>query len=237
MEVLQRLKSQSAYNFDQLSQQHKVCICESTDGPVIHIKGYVKDHIGEVEKILNEGKANLEKCAITLSGSKMKLSHLTNAFTQHPDQARTFFATIFHLTSVEVICTDQTVKLTGPADKIKEAEKMINDSEFLKDYYNQSFDFESHQSFMTQTKKYLINKFKQQQLNVMIICTMNKTKKKSRKPSEGDLNQPKDTFTVWIESENFQHFGIACQIVKVHMYRFYTIYIAGYLNYTSLFCL
>lgn len=229
MEVLQTLKSQSAYNFSQLSQQHKVHIYESTGVPTIAIRGYVKDCIAVVEKILNQGKANLEKCAITLSGSKMKLCCLTKAFTQRPDQAHIFFSTVFQLTSVEIICTDQTVKLTGPVDKIKEAEKMIDDSEFLKGYYNQSYEFESHPNFMAQTKKYLNNKFNQQQLNVLINCTMNKVKKRSRRSSEGDLNQPKDNFTVWIESENAQHFTIACQIVEV--YSTYTIlctYMAGY---------
>ena len=214
MEVLQNVKSQSMYDFNQLLQQHRVYIHES-DAPTVAIRGYVKDHITVVEKILNQAKANLEKCTSTLSGSKMKMSCLTKALAQRPDQARVFFMTVFQATLVEIICTDQMVRLTGPAYKIKMAEKMIEDSEFLKGYYNQSFEFESHPDFMAQTKKYLIQKFNQQQLNVMVNCTTNKAKKRGHKASEGDLNQSKDTFNVCIESEDIHHFGLACQIVKV----------------------
>ena len=220
MEVLQNVKSQSVYDFNQLSQQHRVYIHESATLTVA-IRGYVKDRITMVERILNQAKANLEKCTSILSGSKVKISCLTKALAQRPDQARVFFMTIFQATSVEVICTDQTVRLTGPADKIKLAEKMIEDSEFLKGYCNQSFEFESHPNFMAQTKKYLIQKFNQQQLNVMVNCTTNKTKKKGHKASEGDLNQSKDTFNVCIESEDIQHFGLACLIVKVRTYILY----------------
>ena len=217
MEVLQNVKSQPMYDFNQLSQQHRVYIHESPT-PTVAIRGYIKDHVTVVERILNQAKVNLEKCTSTLSGSKMKLSCLTKALAQRPDQAQVFFMTVFQATSVEIICTGQTVRLTGPTDKIKMAEKMIENSEFLKGYYNQSFEFESHQNFMTQTKKYLIQKFKQQQLSVMVNCTTNKAKKKGRKASEGDLNQSKDTFNVCIESEDIHHFGLACQIVKVRMY-------------------
>lgn len=217
MEVLQNLKSQPMYNFSQLSQQHKVYIDESAT-PTIAIRGYMEDSITAVEKTLNQAKSILQTSTSTLSGSKMKMSCLTRALAQHPDGARAFLMAVFQKTSVEVICTDQTVRLTGPADKIKQAEKMIDDSDFLKGYCNQSFEFESHSSFMAQTKKYLSHKFNQQQLSVVVNCNMNKSKKKGRKPSEGDLNQPKDIFTVWIESENPLHFNFACQIVKVCAY-------------------
>lgn len=229
MEVLQNLKSQSVYNFSHLSQQHKVHIHESAT-PSVAIRGYMKNRIAVVENILKQAKASLEKSTITLSGSKVKMACLTKALTQLPDQARAFFMTVFQLTSVEIIVIDQTVRFTGPADKIKQAEKMIDDSEFLKGYCNQSFEFESHPNFMAQTKKYLNQKFTQRQLNVVINCTMNKAKKKGRKPSEGDLSQPKDTFTVRIESENPHHFSLACQIVKV------CICIHVYMNVLLLYC-
>ena len=214
MEVLQNIKSQSMYDFNCLSQQHKVCIDESAT-PTVTIRGYIKDHITVVERILNQAKASHEKYSSTLSGSKLKLSCLTQALAQRPDQARIFFMTVFNMTSVEIICTGKTVRLTGPEDKIKHAEKMIEDSEFLKDYYNQSFEFESQPNFMAQTKKYLTKKFNLKQLNVTVNCNANKSKKKGRKASEGDLNQSKNTFNVLVESEDAQHFSIACQIVKV----------------------
>ena len=216
MEVLQNVKSQSMYDFNQLSQQHRVYIQESA-ATTVAIRGYVKDRITVVERILNQAKANLEKCTSTLSGSKVKMSCLTKALAQRPDQARVFFMTVFQATSVEIICTDQTVRLTGPSDNIKLAEKMIEDSEFLKGYCNQSFEFESHPNFMAQTKKYLTQKFNQQLLNVMVNCTTNKVKKRGRKASEGDLNQSKDTFNVCIESEDTHDFALACQVVKVSM--------------------
>ena len=220
MEVLQNLKSQSMYNFTQLSQQHRVYIHESAT-PTVAIRGYMKDRIAMVENILNQAKVNLERRTITLSGSKMKMACLTKALTQQPDQARAFFMTVFRLTSVEIIRTDQTMRLTGPADKIKQAEKMIEDSEFLKGYRNQLFEFESHSNFMAQTKKYLSKKFSQMHLNVEVNCTMNKAKKKGRKPSQGDQNQSKDTFSVCIESEDVQNFNLACQIVKVNLFNMY----------------
>ena len=214
MEVLQNVKSQSMYDFNQLSQQHKVYIDESAT-PTVTIRGYMKDCTTSVAKILNQAKASNEKCTSTLSGSKLKLSCLAKALAQQPDQARIFFVTVFNITSVEIICTDQTVRLTGPADKIKLAEKMIEDSDFLKGYHNESFEFESHSNFMAQTKKYLAKKFSLKQLNVAVNCTANKAKKKGRKASEGDLNQ---TFIVWVESGDTQHFSLACQIVKVRTY-------------------
>ena len=214
MEILQNVKSQSMYDFNQLSQQHKVCIDESAT-PTVAIRGYVKDRITVVEKILNQAKVSHKKCTSILSGSKLKLSCLTKALAQQPDQARIFFITVFHNTSVRVIHTGQTVRLTGPADKIKHAEKMIEDSEFLKGYHNQSFEFESHPNFITQIKKYLTQKFNLKQLNVTLKCTV---KKKGLKASEGDPNQSKDTINVCIESEDVQHFSLACQIVKVCTY-------------------
>ena len=220
MEVLHKVKSLAMYDFNQLSQQHRVYIQESLT-PTVAIRGYIKLNVTRVEGILNQAKISLEKCTSTLSGSKVKLSYLTKALAQRPDQAKKFFMTIFQATSVEIICTGQTVRLTGPADKIKIAEKMIEDSEFLKGYFNQLFEFESHPNFMTQTKEYLTQKFNQQQLNVMVNCTTNKTKKKGRKASQGDVNQSKDTFNVCIESEDIHHFGLACQIVKVRMYVLY----------------
>lgn len=220
MEVLQNLKSQSMYNFTQLSQQHRVYIHESST-PTVAIRGYMKDRIATVEGILNQAKVNLERRTITLSGSKMKMACLTKALAQQPEQARVFFMTVFQLTSVEIIRTDQAMRLTGPADKIKQAEKMIEESEFFKGYCNQSFEFESHANFMAQTKKYLSKKFNQVHLNVEVNCTMNKAKKKGRKPSQGDQNQSKDTFSVCIESDDVQHFGHACQIVKVNLLNMY----------------
>ena len=219
MEVLQKVKSQPMYNFSRLSQQHRVYIQELTT-PTIVIRGYIKDRIAAVEKILNEAKTSLKKHVSTFSGSKVKLSCLTEALSQSPDQAQAFFITVFRLTSVQIIHINQTVKLSGPANKIKEAEKMIEDSEFLKGYHNQSFEFESHPNFMTHTKKYLSEKFSQQQLDVAVNCTMNKSKKRTRKLSGGDQDQPKDTFNVWIESGNVQHFDLACQIVKVRACRY-----------------
>ena len=211
LEVLHKVKSQSVYNFGQLSQQHKVYICESAT-PTIVIRGYMKGHITIVENIFNQAKAMFEKSTITLSGSKMKISCFNKALAQHPVQAQIFFKTVHQSTSVEIMCTDQAVRLTGPKDKIKEAEKMIDSSEFLKSYRNQLFEFESHPNFMAQTKKYLTQKFDQRQLSVSVNCSM---KKKAKKPPKGDLSQPNDTFNVWIESEDTQHFDLACQIIMV----------------------
>ena len=211
MEVLQNVKSQSMYDFNQLSQQHKVYIHELIT-PTVTIRGYVKDCITEVEKILSQAKANHKKCTSILSGSKLKLSCLTKALAQQPDQARIFFITVFHNTSVRITHTGQTVRLTGPADKIKHAEKMIEDSEFLKGYCNQSFEFKNHPNFMAQIKEYLTKKFSLKQLNVTVSCTADE---KGHKASEGDLNESMDTFNVCIESEDTQHFSLACQIVKV----------------------
>ena len=217
VEVLQNVKSQSTYDFNQLSQQHKVYIDESTT-PTVTIRGYMKDRIAVVEGILNQAKASLEKYTSTLSGSKLKLLCLTQALAQRPDQARIFFMTVFNMTSVEITPSDQTVRLTGPEDKIKHAKKMIEDSEFLKGYHSQSFKFESHPNFMSQAKKYLTKKFNLKQLNESVNFIVNKVKKKGCKVSEEDPNQSKDTFNVWIESGDAQHFSLACQIVKVRTY-------------------
>ena len=217
MEALQNVKSQSMYDFNQLLQQHKVYIDESAT-PTVTIRGYRKDHITEVGKILNQAKANYKMSTSTLSGSKLKLSCLTKALAQQPDQAQLFYKTVYNMTSVEIICTDQTVRLAGPADKIKLAEKMIEDIEFLKDYCNQSFKFEGHPTFIAQMKQYLTQKFDLKQLNVPVNCSKIKATKKGCKASEGDLNQSKGAFNVWIESGDTQHFSLACQIIKVRTY-------------------
>ena len=220
MEALHKLKSQPSYDFNSLSEQHKVYIQEST-GPVVTIQSYSKDRITTMESILNQAKLNVERCSVVFQGSKAKIAHLTEAFAQHPDQAMIFFDAIYQATSVETLCLGNEVRLTGSLDQIKAAEKMINNSDFLKGFKCETFEFECHPNFKGQTEKYLKTDFDQRQLDVSVKCSYQKTDKLSRQTSKGDLTKSKSAiFYVEIESENDVHFAIASGIMKVKHYEF-----------------
>jgi len=215
MAALHKLKSQPSYDFRSLSEQHKVDIQEST-GPVVTIQSYSKDCTARVESILNQAKLSLEKCSVVLQGSKAKITYLTSAFAQHPEQAKIFFDAIHQATSVKIMCLDNKVNLTGSLDKIKAAEKMINDSDFLKGFKCKTFQFECHQNFEGQMEKYIKSNFNQHQFDVSVSFYYQNPDTLSRQASEGDLTKSKSAiFYVEIESENDAHFTTACEIVKV----------------------
>jgi len=219
METLQQLKSQPTCDFSSLAQQHKVYIQESTD-PVVTIQSYSKDCIVTVENILNHAKLSLEKCSVVLQGSKAKIAHLTASFARHPEQAKIFFDAIYQATSVETLCSNNEVRLTGSMDRIREAEKMINNSDFLRGFRCETFEFECHPNFKSQTEKYLKNDFDQRHLNVSVRCYYQKADKLSRQTSKGDLTKSKSAiFYVEIESENAADFTTASGIVRVSIVR------------------
>jgi len=229
MEAMHKLKSQPSYDFSYLSEQHKVHIQESA-GPVVMIQSYSKDCIATVENILNQAKLNFERCSVVLQGTKAKIAHLTTAFAQNSDQTKIFFDSIYQSTSVEISYSDNEVRLTGSLQEIKVAEKMINNSDYFKDFTCETFEFECHPIFMELTENYLKEKFDQYQLDVSVWCYDNQpTQKPSRKTSEDDQMTPSTTiFYVEITSENDVHFATACEIVKV------CCYIAN--DYMFLFC-
>ena len=219
MEALHKLKSQPSYHFSSLSEQHKVHIQEST-GPVVIIQSYSKDCIATVESILNQAKLSFERCSVVLQGSKAKITHLTAALAQHPDQIKIFFDAIYQATSVEILFLDNEIRLTGSLEEIKKAEKMIDNSNYLKDLTCEAFEFECHPSFMGLTENYLKEKFNQNQLDVSVYCYENQLNKKApRNASKDNLMKPLTTiFCVEIGSKKDLHFATACEIVKVCCY-------------------
>ena len=216
MEALQQLKSRPTCDLSSLSDQHKVYIQEST-GPVVTIQSYSKDRIVTVENILNHAKLSFEKCSVVLQGSKAKIANLITSFARHPEQTRIFFDTIYQATSVEASCSNNEVRLTGPMSNMREAGKMINNSDFLRGFKCETFEFECHPDFKDHTEKYLKSDFDKHQLDVSIRCYFQKTDDKlSRQSSKGDLTKSINTvFYVEIESENDIHFTTASKIVKV----------------------
>jgi len=212
MEALHKLKSQPSYHFSSLSERHKVHIQESI-GPVVTIQSYSKDCIATVESILNQAKLSFERCSVVLQGSKAKITHLTAALARHPEQMKIFFDDIYQATSAEVLYLDNEIRLSGSLEEIKKAEKMINNSDYLKDLACEVFEFECHPSFMGLTENYLKKKFDQNLLDVSVYCYENQLTKNA---SKDNLMKPLTTiFYVEIGSENDLHFATACEIVKV----------------------